>query len=291
MWEPRTVWPDPSTPLGADLHRFRKEATFGVCDTGRYLCRYFVRGEGPAVVFIHGMADRACSFVPVIEHIAGEFACVAYELAEGRVDRARVSHYRHADFVADLFALLDHLKLERADVVGSSFGTTVALAAMHARPQRLRRAVLQGGFARRPLTLWERGLALMARYWPGRLRRLPLRGYGLRTVDYPAFAHSPPEVWDFFVANHSESLTRSVARRALLLHRLDLRPLLPAIRQPVLVLSGGCDTLVPREAEDELLRGLPNARRVECPACGHYPHYTHPDWVAEQIRAFLREED
>ena len=56
----------------------------------------------------------------------------------------------------------------------------------------------------------------------------------------------------------------AVAQCAVTLHRLDLRPLLPSIRQPVLLICGDCDPLVGKKCEEDLQRGLPNAslRRV-----------------------------
>ena len=41
------------------LARWRSEAQTGVCDTGRYRCRYFSWGRGQPLLFIHGMSDRA----------------------------------------------------------------------------------------------------------------------------------------------------------------------------------------------------------------------------------------
>src|SRR5436309_2539033 len=79
----------------------------------------------------------------------------------------------------------------------------------------------------------------------------------------------------------------AVARRALLLHQTDLRPLLPRIRQPVLLACGDLDPLVNRGCEETLLRGLPQARRIELSACGHNPQFTHPEILAELVRHFL----
>ncbi len=72
-----------------------------------------------------------------------------------------------------------------------------------------------------------------------------------------------------------------------MMHQLDLRSLLPAIRQPVLLLCGDQDLIVPRFYEEVLLQGLPNAGRVTIEGCGHMPSFTHPEIYAEVIRQFL----
>ena len=79
----------------------------------------------------------------------------------------------------------------------------------------------------------------------------------------------------------------AVAHGALLLHRLDLRPILAGIRQPVLLVCGDGDPLVSRSCEEDLLTGLPNVRRVELCRCGHNPLFTHPEVLAEVVRGFL----
>jgi pimeloyl-ACP methyl ester carboxylesterase len=273
--------------LGEILERFDREAVHGVCDTGRYRCPYFTWGEGPPVLFIPGLADDARSCVQVIARLAAHFRCIAFDLPAGGADGARLARHTHTDLVADVFALLDHLGLRQSYLFGSSFGSTIALAALRARPERLPRAVLQGGFAHRPLSVAERLMARLVRFWPGSLRSLPVREATLRRENAAHFATLPPEVWDYFLTRSSAHPLAAVAHRALMIHGLDLRATLPEIRQPVLLVCGDNDPLVSRACEEVLLRGLPNARRVELLSCGHNPLFTHPEALAELLRRFL----
>jgi pimeloyl-ACP methyl ester carboxylesterase len=279
----------PVTPvsLEATLRRFECEARRGVCDTGRYRCSYYVWGTGPPLLFVHGVSDTARSFVLPIAHLAARFRCIAYDLPTGQNDGARLSRYTHADLVADLFALLDHLDVRQTYVYGSSFGSTIALAAMGERPARLPRAVLQGGFARRPLAPAELLLSSLGRYWPWQLSQMPFRQTLLIKADAGPFRTGPPAVWQFYLANSGSTPMAAVAQRARLVHRLDLRPLLPRIRQPVLMICGDCDPTVNRACEDVLLAGLPNVGRIELSGCGHFPYFTHPELLAQVVRQFL----
>jgi len=163
------------TTLAHARERFLQEAIVGTCNTGRYQCAYWSWGSGPPIVFIHGLSDRAASFLVPASLLTQQFRCIAYELPEGGADKAKLRLYSHADLVADTGALLDHLQIERAYLYGSSFGSTIALEALRQQPRRYPRAILQGGFARRPLHLLERLLASSLRFWPGRMRHLPLR--------------------------------------------------------------------------------------------------------------------
>jgi len=275
--------------LSESLARFEREAVFGHCETGRYRCPYYVWGEGSPLLFIHGLCDEARSFVLPIALLSRHFRCIAYDLPTGRGDGACLAGYRHEDLVADVHALLDHLGVQRCDVFGSSFGSTIALASLYDRPERFQRGVLQGGFAHRPLAWAEVLLARLARYWPWAMHRLPLRSPVLRQSHVGPFSGRGPEFWEFFMRQSGVPPMNAVARRALLLHEIDIRRLLPAIRQPVLLICGDDDPLVGRACEDVLQAGLPQATRVEITHCGHLPQFTHPEVLAEVTRQFLTE--
>jgi len=269
------------------LRRFKAEAIHGTCDTGRYRCPYFTWGNGPPLVFICGLADLPDSFVMPMSVLSQQFRCVGYMLPEGKSDGAVLKGYAHADLVADLFALLDHLGLEKTYLFGSSFGSTIALAAMQAQPARVPRAMLQGGFARRRLRLGQWLLASCARYWPGNMRHLPLRRLSAYWRHRGPFATRPADVWDYFKDCAGAPRQSATAHRALIMHALDLRPILPQIRQPVLLICGAHDPLVDKECEAQLLQGLPCAQRIEIAGCGHFPYFSHPELLAQIVRLFL----
>jgi pimeloyl-ACP methyl ester carboxylesterase len=268
------------------LRRFEQEAIRGVCATDRYRCSYFSWGTGPPLVFLHGLGDLAYSFVPVISVLASDFQCIAYDQPAGHGDAARLAGYSHADLVSDLFSLLDHLGLQQSSVFGSSFGSTIALAAMRSRPERVSSAILAGGFAQRALAPAERLLAGVGRFLPGKTRLMPFRQAIGKSCLGP-FAVRRPEFLEFFVRNSGCSPLAALAHRAWMMHRLDLRGLLADIQQPVLLVCGDCDPLVGRNCEEVLLEGLPRAARVELADCAHMPHYTHPEVLSELIRRFL----
>jgi pimeloyl-ACP methyl ester carboxylesterase len=273
--------------LADALARCQREAMRGICDTGRYRCAYFSWGEGPPLVLLPGMAEVPQNFIPLMARLAGRFRCVSYQLPAGGDDGARLGRITHADYVADLLALLNHLGIRQTYLFGSSFGSTVVLAALRQQPERFPRAVLQGGFAQRTLAPAELLLASVARWWPGRMRHLPLRLGVARRCHGEPFAGCPPEVWDYFLTQTGALPITAVAHRAVLLHRIDLRALLGEVRQPVLLVCGDRDPLVGRACEEVLRAGLPSAGRVEVNRCGHFPYLTHPDLLAALVGDFL----
>ena len=269
------------------LARWQREARHGEVDTGRYRCRHVVWGTGPTLVLIPGLASDAISFVMLMARLSTYFRCVSYELPDGVADGARLTTYRHDDLTSDLFAMLDHLRLRECFLLGYSFGSTITLSALHQQPQRFPRAILQGGFARRKLSSAERFVVSWARYLPGRLGHLPLMERVCEYNHHAPYLEREPDVWRFFLERTGRVPLRAFAHRVRMLPPLDLRPLLPAIPTPLLLLCGDRDPLVGKTCERELLQGLPALARAEIEKCGHHPHLTHPEVAAEVVRQFL----
>jgi pimeloyl-ACP methyl ester carboxylesterase len=245
-----------------------------------------VEGDGPPLVIIHGLNDIPESFAGLVEHLKWNFQCILYRLPEGGHDGVNLHRYRHEHFCEDLLALLNELKLDSAHLLGSSFGSTIALRTAAIHSERVRRVVLQGGFASRRMKDVERFLARLGRSWPWRMGQLPIRHRVMRHLEKKNF-QGHPEALTGLVQHSGQSAIRAVTHRARLLETLDLRPLLPMIRQPVLLVGGDRDHIVPRDCERELERRLPDVRRVEFTGCGHYPHYTRPAEMAAVMREHL----
>jgi pimeloyl-[acyl-carrier protein] methyl ester esterase len=195
--------------------------------------------------------------------------------------------YHHRDLRHDLFTLLDHLQIDRCYLLGFSFGSTIALSALADQPRRFPRAVLLGGFARRPLAWTEVMLAHWLRYCPGRIANLPLADHVIRSHNAELFTARPAEELDHFCAAELRPLLRTFAARALLMHHTDMRPQLVRIHQPILLVNGDRDSLVGKACRDELAAGLPDTAHAEIEDCGHYPQLTHPELFAEIVRQFL----
>jgi pimeloyl-ACP methyl ester carboxylesterase len=119
------------------------------------------------------------------------------------------------------------------------------------------------------------------------MRHLPLRAAVLRRVHRDHFKDRPIESWRYYLEGNGEVPIRASAHQARLIHGLDLRPLLAEIRQPILLVAGSEDDVVPCVNQEALLAELPNARLAKLSHCGHIPHHTHPERLAELITLFL----
>lgn len=69
----------------------------------------------------------------------------------------------------------------------------------------------------------------------------------------------------------------------------DLRPLLPSLRLPVLVVNGG-RSAVPPEVGSWIADALPDGRAVVLPEAGHAPYWDDPSGFNAAVRGFVREQ-
>ncbi|HWE40517.1 MAG TPA: alpha/beta hydrolase [Isosphaeraceae bacterium] len=101
-------------------------------------------GAGPDVVLVHGVTgDLSIWFLcGAMARLGASRRATAYDLrGHGYSDVPPVG-YTSADHAADLIALMDGLGIDRADVVGHSFGAVIALHAAVLAPDRVGAVVL-----------------------------------------------------------------------------------------------------------------------------------------------------
>ena len=122
------------------------------------------------------------------------------------------------------------------------------------------------------------------------MNQLPIRPAAMRKLEGGQFVGCPPEIFEFLLECSGTNPIRAACRRALILDKTDLRPLLRGIRHPILMIGGDRDGLVPRSAEAEVETGAPNVKRIEFSPCGHYPQYTMPAPMTAAMVPFFRGE-
>ena len=107
-------------------------------------------GEGDPIVLVHGFASsKNVNWVYpawVSELKNNGRRAIALDL-RGHGDSSKLyepEQYSIEILGSDVIALLDHLKLERADIMGYSLGSRVAATLARSQPKRLRAAILGG---------------------------------------------------------------------------------------------------------------------------------------------------
>ena len=127
--------------------------TDGTVPTNGVDTYYVRRGEGPPVVFIHGMAMDHQMWEPQLSALSDEFTTIAYDVrGHGRTGGSDAVPYSVDLFADDLDVLLDGLSIEQPVVVGLSLGGCIAVAYAAAHPEKVARLVLADSFPPGPLS-------------------------------------------------------------------------------------------------------------------------------------------
>jgi 2-hydroxymuconate-semialdehyde hydrolase len=105
-------------------------------------------GDGPTVLLIHGSGPGVSAFANwrlTMPELANRFRVIAPDMVGfGFTERPAGYQYAMDNWVRHIVGLMDALKIERAHVVGNSFGGAMALALAIRHPQRVHRLVLMG---------------------------------------------------------------------------------------------------------------------------------------------------
>jgi pimeloyl-ACP methyl ester carboxylesterase len=97
------------------------------------------RGQGPALLLVHGLAGQLCYFTfGIVDQLAGQYRVVAVDRpGSGYSVRAPAASAALGAQADTLAALIERLELGRVVVVGHSLGGAVALALAQRHPQRV----------------------------------------------------------------------------------------------------------------------------------------------------------
>lgn len=105
-------------------------------------------GNGPPVLLIHGSGPGVTAWAnwrTVIPLLEDTFRLIAPDMAGfGYTERKPGARYELGGWVSHALGILDALKIDRAHIVGNSFGGALALALAIRHPDRVGRLVLMG---------------------------------------------------------------------------------------------------------------------------------------------------
>jgi pimeloyl-ACP methyl ester carboxylesterase len=246
---------------------------------------YEVDGDGVDVLLIHGLALDARMWDEQVAGLRDIARVIRYDARGfGRSSRDPDVVYTHA---ADAWALLDHLDVGRAVVVGLSMGGRIALETVLMAPTRVHAlalldAVLDG-------VAWD----------PATERDMAAVGAALESGGVPA-ANAAWLSHGFFAPASRDP--RLVARLTAMVaegpglcwtgpdpHGPHPKAIdeLSRISVPTVVIAGELDVACFREMSEVLASRIPGARTLVIPDAGHMVNMEAPDAVTAALRELI----
>ena len=241
--------------------------------------------DGVPVVMLHGVTDSWRSFEPVLPHLPDSIRAIAVT-QRGHGDAPKPeSGYLIEDLAGDVVALMDELELGPAIVVGHSMGSWVTQRIAIDHPERLLGVVLAGSFT--GTQAGDPAMVALAREMGTVQDPVPdevARDFQVSTVATPL----APETLDTFV-NESLKVPARVWRDAFAgFAELDQADELTGVETPALLVWGDQDAFIAREAQNELLESLGDARLEVYKGVGHALHWEQPERFAADVVEFSR---
>jgi len=190
--------------------------------------------------------------------------------------------------IDDLISVMDSVGSERAALLGASEGGSLCTLFAATHPERTSALILCGAVATTrwsPETPWaltretfETWIQTVGREWGGPLAI---------ELFAPSVAHDQRfrDWWARLLRLAASPATAIALLR--MLDDIDVRPVLPTIRVPTLVLHCTGDRAVNVENGRYLGRHIPNAKYVELPGADHFPYVGDTEAILAEIEEFL----
>jgi 3-oxoadipate enol-lactonase len=244
------------------------------------------RGQGPALVFLHGVGGDAACWRPQLEFFSQRHRAIAWNMP-GYRGSAALAEMTFPALASALAALLDRLEIAQAHLVGHSMGGMIAQEVAASCPDRLLSLSLvatSAAFGRLEGD-WQRS------FLESRLGPLD-RGSSMADLAPGIVAAMVGEAADpDGVAQAVRSMSRvpdETYRAALrCLITFDRRAALVQIDLPTLVLAGARDTTSPPTLMERMAARIPRARFTVLPGAGHIANLEQPAAFNAALGGFL----
>ena len=260
--------------------------------TGDYTTNYHDLGQGFPVVFLHGSGPGVTAWAnwnKIFPIMKDQYRLIAPDMAGfGFTERVPGMTYNMNVWVQQTIDLFDALKLEKANLVGNSFGGALALSMAIKYPERVNKLVLMGSMGVSfPIT------------------------YGLDQVwGYQPSEANMEELLELFTYDHSFATKELIKSR----YESSIQPgfqesfssLFPEPRQKgvesmagnqayirnipheALIIHGREDRVIPLETSLKLLQLIDRAQLHVFSHCGHWTQIEHTEEFTELLLGFFK---
>ena len=256
----------------------------------------FGSGEGPPVVFVHGLGGAWQNWLENIPRLAQERRVLALDLPGFGHSEMPLREISISGYAKTVEKLCDSLDLGEVVLVGNSMGGFVAAEVAIQFPQRVERLVLVSAAGitstnlyRRPVQTWGRVAAAVATYGAANSRAVVARP-GIRHLSLAFVARHPSRLRPDLAWEQVNAAGTPGFRDALdALIDYDFRDRLGEISVPTLLVWGHEDMLVPVEDAHEFERLIPNSGKILMKDTGHVPMLERPTTFNNCLLEFLAE--
>jgi 3-oxoadipate enol-lactonase len=248
-----------------------------------------VRGEGPAILFVHGYPLDRTIWAHQLETLEG-FRRIAPDLRGMGQSDAPDLGYGMAIYADDLAALLDNLGVDQVVLCGHSMGGYIGFEFLRRWRRRVRALVLMDTRAEADSPEGRRGRDAAAALAKEKGAAAIAESMLPRLLARETLTAAPQVAERVRAVIAALPVSGIVGALAAMRDRPDSTALLPTLAEvPTLAVVGEADESTPPDQVRRMAEAIPGARLVVIPGAGHLPSVERPAATTKALQEFLRQ--
>jgi len=237
--------------------------------TARVKINFQEFGErGQKIIFLHGWQQNSGSFLPLVPFFYQHFKLYLPDLPGFGKTPLPNRPFSSRDYAKVIAEWMNRANIKETIVIGHSFGGKVASLLTYHYPKRVKKLILIA-----PSGIPEN------HWWYRLTAKIPPRIKTTLSLALPKKTHSR----DYNNAGPLLPTFKKIVKE-------NLRPILPNIKQPALIIWGKEDQELPFKNGQKIHKLLPNSKLEIVPG-GHFPFWDNPKEISQIIKHFLKDVD
>jgi len=229
-------------------------------------------GQGPTLIFLHGLFLDRTFWNPVIDHVKSQFRCVSFDMP-GHGNSSWREGLDLGAIANDIALWIIENNISKVTLVGHSQGGMIALRIANKYPQLVEKLVLVNTSAQEEdpsrLPLWKKREAILLSSDESTRKNLfkmmqKIKYTNAWLQENPIYAEK-----DIKKQIDSDQMMQVQAMNAAVIMRGNISELLKEINIDAIVLAGSEDIATPPPHSKEIVQLLPNSTYVEVERAGH----------------------
>lgn len=228
---------------------------------------YHDEGEGTPIVLITGFSGDTSFFKQMIPELASKYRVITFDNRGAGLTKYPKEGIRKQDFVDDALALMDHLRIFKAHMLGWSMGAHIVQEFALQHPDRLKSLTLVSAYPYRPAR---------SSYFMNGIVDCALRGGESEYISMMtnAFCFTEGFFSDLEARGKTLRSLKNLDARGLkdqmgALDEFDTREVVQNIAVPTLSIHGLSDIMVEPKLGDYISDRIPGCKVLRIPNVGH----------------------